>query len=642
MRLFYGTGLLGYLGLVQCVTVNFDYESIQLTEETVAALPALSFGNTSDEPLTPRRPRCKVHPGDKTWPSTAEWKGFNASLGGVLLKPTPPGAACYPDHDDYDPERCDFLMGDARRSRFWIDNPLGAVVQWAQGNTCPVEVDPAGECTQGGYPAYVVNATSVRHIQMAVNFSRNKNIRLTVTNTGHEFSGKSTGYGSLSIWIHHLKGIELLDDYTIGEYTGGAAKISAGSEGWEALRVQNGSSPGITIIAPGQGSVGLAGGWLQGGGHSTIAGYYGLAADQVLSLNVVTADGRFVTADVHENRDLFFALRGGGGGTYGIVTSAIVRTYPAHTYVSGLSYSFTTGPSEVNARVYDLFPVAPSFKIESRETFWEAYAEYFAFTKESTAVKGFAFGDVTPVGNDSYTFASMFAFPQASPSEAEALLEPLFERFAALGVNITAPDAVSVPYARVVDPPGPVPGQDLFASRLLPRSLWDDEPRLGDTTRAIRQAVEEGGLQVRSRGYSPTLAIAGYPTTDVSSGINPALRETAMHLVIAVTGEGVVTAHSSPEEWLASHATLEKYTGNLRDLTPDGGAYVNEADVSEPDWQQSFWGSRYPELLKVKRERDPWDLFWGRRMVGSEGWEVETPDEVPSQNGPLCRTGYSY
>lgn len=100
----------------------------------------------------------------------------------------------------------------------------------------------------------------------------------------------------------------------MGEYNGGAAKIAAGTEGWEAIQVTNTSSPGITIIAPGQGSVSEAGGWSQGGGHSTIAGYYGLGADQVLSLNVVTADGHLVTADLQQNQDLFYALRGGGGG----------------------------------------------------------------------------------------------------------------------------------------------------------------------------------------------------------------------------------------------------------------------------------------------------------------------------------------
>ena len=68
----------------------------------------------------------------------------------------------------------------------------------------------------------------------------------------------------------------------------------------------------VTIVLP-YGTVGVIGGWFQGGGHSTYTSYYGLGADQILALEVVTADGRFVTADP-TNTDLFWALRGGGGG----------------------------------------------------------------------------------------------------------------------------------------------------------------------------------------------------------------------------------------------------------------------------------------------------------------------------------------
>jgi FAD/FMN-containing dehydrogenase len=58
---------------------------------------------------------------------------------------------------------------------------------------------------------------------------------------------------------------------------------------------------------------------VQGGGHSPLSTLHGMAADQLLNLEVVTADGRFVTANAKENADLFWALRGGGGSTYGYV-----------------------------------------------------------------------------------------------------------------------------------------------------------------------------------------------------------------------------------------------------------------------------------------------------------------------------------
>jgi hypothetical protein len=70
----------------------------------------------------------------------------------------------------------------------------------------------------------------------------------------------------------------------------------------------------ITVVTSLDPTVGNGGGWVLGGGHGPLTSLRGLGADQVLSLNVVTADGRFITADLNQNQDLFFALRGGGGG----------------------------------------------------------------------------------------------------------------------------------------------------------------------------------------------------------------------------------------------------------------------------------------------------------------------------------------
>lgn len=124
--------------------------------------------------------------------------------------------------------------------------------------------------------------------------------------------GQTAGAGSLSIWTHHLKDFEFLPSYTIGEYEGKAARLAAGLQSSEISnygRINN-----ATIVAAGGGTVGAVGGFFQGGGHSIYTSYFGLGADQVLSIEVVTADGRLVTADPNNNTDLFWALRGGGGG----------------------------------------------------------------------------------------------------------------------------------------------------------------------------------------------------------------------------------------------------------------------------------------------------------------------------------------
>lgn len=69
----------------------------------------------------------------------------------------------------------------------------------------------------------------------------------------------------------------------------------------------------------------------------------------------------------------------------------------------------------------------------------------------------------------------------------------------------------------------------------------------------------------------------------------------------------------------------------LEAVTPGGGAYLNEADINQPDWQTTFYGTNYARLLSIKNRYDPDHIFWGPTAVGSERWEG-------SADGRLCRT----
>ena len=120
------------------------------------------------------------------------------------------------------------------------------------------------------------------------------------------------GAGSLSIWVHYLKDFDFLPEYTQGNYTGLAVRYGAGIEAWELYNFMADNS--ITLVAPGGSTVGGAGGWLSSGGHSSITSKFGLGADQALTIKVVTADGKILTTDPETNTELFWALRGGGGG----------------------------------------------------------------------------------------------------------------------------------------------------------------------------------------------------------------------------------------------------------------------------------------------------------------------------------------
>lgn len=183
-----------------------------------------------------------------------------------------------------------------------------------------------GVCTQGGYPVYTVNVLQVDKFQLAVNFARNTGIRLVINNTGHDFSKKSGGAGSLSVWLHHLKDTVYVPEYHDAKYSGPAVEAGAGVQIYELYAAAH----DVEIIAIGGEcpTVGVVGGYIKGGGHSPMSSMFGMAADQVLGFEVITADGNFVSANAADKSDLFWALRGGEGGTFGIVTSVIVKVYP--------------------------------------------------------------------------------------------------------------------------------------------------------------------------------------------------------------------------------------------------------------------------------------------------------------------------
>jgi hypothetical protein len=166
-----------------------------------------------------------------------------------------------------------------------MDDPVSIMLPLYEGRTCiPPGYNYTDTCTQGGYPTYVVNATTVAQIQMAVNFARNPNLRLVVENTGHDFNGKAAGKGALSIWTHWLKDKAFYPEYHADNgYVGPAIKFGAGAQVWEAYEFAN--ENGVSHCHWWRGCDCWSGvGYTASGGHSPLSSLYGMAADQVLSM----------------------------------------------------------------------------------------------------------------------------------------------------------------------------------------------------------------------------------------------------------------------------------------------------------------------------------------------------------------------
>jgi FAD/FMN-containing dehydrogenase len=157
-------------------------------------------------------------------------------------------------------------------------------------------------------------------------------------------SGKSTGAGGLALWMHNMKETNIIQNYNATYYQGPAIRLGAGVLVHEAFQVAE--DAGYSVVGGSCVSAGISGGYSQGGGHSGLSSSYGLAADNILEWEVVTAAGEHIVATPRFNSDLYWALSGGGGGTFAVVISMTARLHD-DVPVGGayLSFDNTTATS---------------------------------------------------------------------------------------------------------------------------------------------------------------------------------------------------------------------------------------------------------------------------------------------------------
>ena len=349
-----------------------------------------------------------------------------------------------------------------------------------------------------------------------------------------------------------------------------------------------------------------------------------MGADHAMALEVVTADGRFVTASSTSNSDLYWALRGGGGSTFGIVTSVIVRVHPQMPFtVSKFSFG-TGGPANV-----------------SKEAFWQglrAYLEQFIpFTDAGTYSYFWVFSNATS-GSYSLEMTPFFA-PNHTIESFNKLTKPLFDRWAALGIPVKPVTqqfdsflpAFEVSWGRQSGSEDRVGTNVVLpGNRLFPRASW--ETKFDAIFNTLKKTSEAGR---RWGGYHQ----APRNRANVDNAVSSAFRNAVAFFISAAA----LPPNATPEQVKGTSTELtDRVLGPWREVVPDsegGGAYLNEADVMEPNWKSSFYGDdKYPRLLKIKQKWDPEGVFYAYTGVGSEEWKVRDGEQgLQTQNGRLCR-----
>lgn len=166
---------------------------------------------------------------------------------------------------------------------------------------------------------------------------------LLVKNTGHDYKGRSAGAGALALWTHHVQPqIKLSANFTpAGCHVGAGKAVTYGAgQQWEGL-YEFAEANDIFLVGGSDLTVGAAGGWILGGGHGFLSPKFGLGVDNTLQMKIVLPNGTYVTASRCQNRDMFFALRGGGGNAFGVVYEVTSRAWDTREVQVTTSYPIT-------------------------------------------------------------------------------------------------------------------------------------------------------------------------------------------------------------------------------------------------------------------------------------------------------------
>ncbi|KAF2398205.1 FAD-binding domain-containing protein, partial [Trichodelitschia bisporula] len=548
-------------------------------------------------------PQCKAMPGTADWPSDAEWAGLNTAVGGKLLKPNAPAAGCHRGQPGYSTDACTDIKDGWKDSAWHAKHPTSGM--WQNYNNYSCMPDASASCSTAGYPIYVVEARNPQDVQAAVNFARTRNVRLNIKSTGHDFLGRSTQPNSLSIWTHQLKSIKWHETTFTPKgcrsvINGPAATVGAGAKWGDVYSSARGKDYGV--VGGAFNSVSL-GGYLQNGGHGALSAKYGLGADMVLEIELVTAAGEIITANECQNTEYFWAMRGGGGSTYGVATAFTIQALPKQT----------------------------SARFNGKLEGWDQIVHMHRSWPALARVGGSGYIRGYPGRSGEATWS--VSVPNMTANALRAIVDPIprrpapgvatgrYVQFESLAEAIEASNApAEAETANAVQAGFPGMG----GSKIMASWLWSAadvaQPELAQ---AIRGAFGTDTYMLTDA----TMGVGTWNPPFMRGGgnaVNPAFRTAVMRPAAEVQWEG-----ADQRELARRKEEAARYGLSLRRLAPEAGTYANEADPDAPGWQWAFWGANYDKLWDIKHSVDPTGVFWCRACVGSESWvEVE---------GLLCR-----
>ena len=409
-----------------------------------------------------------------------------------------------------------------------------------------------------GTPAYVLRPASVADVQEAVRFATESGLTLAVRGGGHGFPGFGTNTDGVVIDLVGLSDVDVIDDERHLVRIGGGAT-------WG--HVVDALAPhGLAISSGDTKSVGVGGLTLSGGIGWKVR-KHGLALDNVVAVELVTAEGVLVRASTDENADLFWAIRG-GGGNFGIVTAFEFRAHPTTEVFFG-TISF------------------PAAELPAVLQGWAAHLR--TAPEELTSTVTFA----NPfLGGPNAPVQVLVAFDGDDAERAAAAIDPIRRLGTALEDDVTRKPYGDILEEGLIPPPG---------IQILTRNAFVDE----DAVPTVLQILAEAGASERP----PVIAIRS-----VGGAVSRVPADATAYAHRSAELMFVTTFVGPPPAIEAARPAMAKLWADLAPHT--NGAYANFlTDATDEDVAAVYPTETYQRLAAVKRQYDPENHFAGNHNV---------------------------
>ena len=432
-------------------------------------------------------------------------------------------------------------------------------------------------------PQAVVRCASANDVALALAFARRSGLHVVPRGGGHCFAGRSSTDGVV-LDLRPLRSVSVSDT--------GVATIGAGArlaEVYDAL-----DEHGLTLPAGCGPTVGIAGLTL-GGGLGILGRRYGLTSDRLLAAQVVLADGRIVHCDKDRSPDLFWALRGAGGGQFGVVTSLVFDPVPAPEATRFVMTWPANDAAAVVAAWQDWAPDAPD--------------EMSASLKIVAAADG---------------RVSVILFGAMLGSSATVATARLDELISLVGARPASSIRAGLPYRDLkrsfdsLDSPSqPDPDKPSHVSGADPADPLDAADPVLSKSEFFRQSLPASAI----------IALLEALVRDVAVGQRRELNFTPMGGAYnRVAADATAFVHRT-ERFLLEHAAVHPAPGsgaaarwvraswNIAHPWGSGRVYPNFPDRDLAAWAEAYHGSNHDRLVRVKRAYDPERLLRFDRAI---------------------------